>query len=214
MNNKIAKEADLLKGVRRPLFAPFGTMGDVKVKEIEVGGQKAENTPAIVMDHPTVEAISHAFEKTAGKIDGIVGFPFFARFKTTLDYKARTMTFAPSGYDPPDVMASMQKALMAGLGGDVTTVLTTSATWGLTVNKKKSDEEAGVDVTKVLAKGPAELAGLKEGDRLLTLDGRWTDSVADTFRAAAAIKPGTPTVAVVRRDGKEIKLTIKPVPGL
>ena len=54
---------------------------------------------------------------------------------------------------------------------------------------------------------------MQQGDRLLTLDGRWTDSVADTLRAAAFIKPGTPTVAVVQRDGKEVKLTIKPVPG-
>jgi hypothetical protein len=210
MNNKVAKEAGLLKGVTRPLISLFGAMGDVKVAEMEVGGQKIENSVAIVMDHPTVEAISKAF----GPIEGIVGFPFFARFKMTLDYQAKKMTFVPSGFDPPDVMGSMQKALLSGLGGDAPTILTTSATWGLTVHKKSGDEEAGVTVTKVLAGGPASRAGLKEGDRLLTLDGRWTDSVADTFRAAGAVKPGTPAVAVVKRDGKEVKLTIKPVPGL
>src|SRR5437868_10344714 len=53
MNNKIAREADLLKGVKKPLIALFGTMGDVKIKEVEVGGQKADNTGAIIMDHPT-----------------------------------------------------------------------------------------------------------------------------------------------------------------
>src|SRR5215471_9623115 len=62
MNNRVAKEAGLLKDVKRPLFALFGTVGEVKVKEIDVGGQKAENAAAIIMDHPTVEAISHAFE--------------------------------------------------------------------------------------------------------------------------------------------------------
>jgi predicted metalloprotease with PDZ domain len=160
------------------------------------------------MDHPTVQAISKAF----GPIEGIVGFPFFARFKTTLDYKARTMTFVPSGYDPPDVMKSMMAALTA-ISGDEPLVLSTSATWGLTVDKKEKDEEAGVTVTRLLAGGPAAKAGLKEGDRLLTLDGRWTDSVADTIRAASAIKPGTPTVAVVQRDGKELQLTIKPISG-
>src|SRR5258708_5934655 len=91
MNNKIAKEADLLKDVKKPWFTLFGAMGDVKIKELEVGGQKLANTIAIVMDHPTVEAISKAF----GGIDGIVGFPFFARSKTTLDYKAKTLTFVP-----------------------------------------------------------------------------------------------------------------------
>src|SRR5947208_12588983 len=32
MNNKIAKEAELLKGVKKPLITLFGSMGDVKVK--------------------------------------------------------------------------------------------------------------------------------------------------------------------------------------
>src|SRR5207248_7379886 len=145
-----------------------GSMGDVKVKEIEVGGQKCENAMAIIMDHPTVEAISRAF----GPIEGIVGFPFFARFKMTLDYKAKTMTFVPNGYDPPDVMKSMMAALTAT--GDGPLVLTTSAAWGLAVDKKAKDEEAGVTVVKLLPDGPAAKAGLKVGDRLLTLDGRWT----------------------------------------
>jgi hypothetical protein len=208
MNNKIAKEADLLKGVKKPWFTLFGSMGDVKVKELEVGGQKVANSVAIVMDHPTVEAISKAF----GGIDGIVGFPFFARFKMTLDYQAKTLTFVPNGYDPPDVLKSMQASLLATSGGEPL-VLSASATWGLTVDKKHKDDDPGVTVTKLMADGPAAKAGLKEGDRLLTLGGRWTDSVADTFRAVGAIKAGTPIVAVIQRDGKEMKLTIKPIAG-
>ena len=86
LNNKIAKEAGLLKDTQRPLFTFFGNMGEVKVKELQVGDQKAKDVSAIVMDHPTVEAISKVF----GPIDGIVGFPFFARFKMTLDYQAKT----------------------------------------------------------------------------------------------------------------------------
>lgn len=211
INNKIAKEADLLKNVKKPLISLFGNMGDVKVKEMEVGGQKIDNCAAIVMDHPTVKAISDAF----GGIDGIVGFPFFARFNMTLDYQAKTMTFVPNGYDPPDVMKSMQAALMSGMGGaDGPMILSAPATWGLNVGKKSDDEEAGVNVTKILAGGPSEKAGLKEGDRLLTLDGRWTDSTADVYRTVASIKPGTSVPAVIRRDGKEMKVTIKPIPGI
>src|SRR5436309_12408120 len=44
MNNMIAKEAGLLKGVRPQLFSLFGAMGDVKIKDLEVGGQKIDNT--------------------------------------------------------------------------------------------------------------------------------------------------------------------------
>src|SRR3954463_14733071 len=43
LNNKIAKEAGLLKDVPRPLFTLFGSMGEVKVKALQVGGQNAED---------------------------------------------------------------------------------------------------------------------------------------------------------------------------
>src|SRR5262245_27767263 len=58
LNNRIAKDAGLLKGMKRQAFPLFGSMGDVKVKELEVGGQKVADVDAIVMDHPTVKAIS------------------------------------------------------------------------------------------------------------------------------------------------------------
>jgi S1-C subfamily serine protease len=48
---------------------------------------------------------------------------------------------------------------------------------------------------------------------LLTLDGRWTDSVADLFQAAASIPPGTPVKAIIRRGNKERGVSIKPVAG-
>src|SRR5262249_57370215 len=81
LNNKVAREADLLRGAQPPAFALFGAAGEVRVKRLEVGGVAAEDVPAIVMDHPTVEAIG----RVLGPVDGIVGFPFFARYKMTLD---------------------------------------------------------------------------------------------------------------------------------
>src|SRR5260370_42442297 len=82
-NSKIAKDADLLGGAAKPAFAPFGPMAEAKVKTLEVGDVMAENVPAIVMDHPTVTAIS----KALGPINAILGFPSFARYKRPLDYR-------------------------------------------------------------------------------------------------------------------------------
>ena len=45
-------------------------------------------------------------------------------------------------------------------------------------------------IKEVLPGSPAAAAGLKVGDRLLTLDGRWTDSLADLYTAAGYVKPG------------------------
>ena len=207
LNNKIAKETGLLKGVAKPIFAPFGSMGEVKVKTLEVGDAKAEDVSAVVMDHPTVEAIS----KALGPIDGIIGFPFFARYKMSLDYQAKTLTFTPNGFKPPDVMRSMALALMSG---DQPKVLSSAAHWGFVVVKKEGDEEAGVDVKEVLVDSPAAKAGLKAGDRVLTLDTRWTDNLADLYFAASYVKGGTTVPVVIKRDGKEITLQVKPVSGL
>src|SRR5271166_4474794 len=61
LNNKVAKEAGLLKGMARSAFTLFGSMGEVNIGKLEVGKQMANKVPAMVMDHPTVEAISRAF---------------------------------------------------------------------------------------------------------------------------------------------------------
>jgi membrane-associated protease RseP (regulator of RpoE activity) len=203
----------LLKDAERPLFSIFGNNGEVKVKELQVGDQKADDVTAIIMDHPTVEAISKAFMDKAGPIDGIVGFPFFARFKMTLDYQAKTMTLEASAFKPPDVMKGLMEALTASSSGEPKR-LAPAAQWGVVASKKADDEDAGVDVKAVVEGSPAATAGLKAGDRLLTLDGRWTDSLVDLYTAAGHVKAGTTAAVVVKRDGKEMTLKVKPVAGL
>jgi hypothetical protein len=207
LNTKVAKEAGLIKGKPKSPFGFLGAAEPVKVKELEVGEQKAENVAAVVMDHPTVEAISRAF----GPIDGIVGFPFFARFKTTLDYQAKTMTFVPSGFKPPDVMQAMMIALMTDPPAEK--MVAPAGQWGI-LAKEAGDDEAGVVVKEVLAGSAAAAAGIKAGDRLLTLDGRWTDTLVDLYTAAGSVKAGTTVEVTIRRDGKEKVLKVKPASGL
>jgi hypothetical protein len=212
VNNKVAKAAGLLKNAPTSLFSFFGTAGEVKIKDLQVGEQKASGVSAIVMDHPTVEAMARAF----GPIDGIVGFPFFARFKMTVDYQAKTLTFVPNGFKPPDVMQAMITALTTGLssGDDGPKILSPAAQWGMLVHKDSKDDGAGVEVTEVLPGGAAAVAGLKAGDRLLTLDGRWTDSIGDLYQAAGYVEAGKTAAVVVKRGTKEVTLKVKPTSGL
>jgi len=51
------------------------------------------------------------------------------------------------------------------------------------------------------------------GDVLISLDGRWTTSIADVFHAAADVEPGRATAVVILRDGKEQTLTVTPAEG-
>lgn len=213
LNTRTARAAGVVdKNAPSGLFDMFGAPGPSTVASLEVGGVKLANTSAVVMDHPTVELIS----KALGPVEGIVGFPFFARFKMTLDYQAKRMTFTPNGYQPPDAIQAMMSAVMS-LADDrpaLAKVLGPAAQWGLVLHKEAEDEEAGVTVREVFPGSAAATAGLRAGDRLLTLDGRWTDSVADAYRAAGYVKPGTRAVVTLQRAGREIELTVTPRAGL
>jgi len=85
---------------------------------------------------------------------------------------------------------------------------------GIRVEKAKDDEEAGVTVKDVMADSPAAAAGFQKGDRLLTLDGHWTDSVTDCYIASGQLGPGNPVDAQVLRGGKKMHLKVTVRAGL
>jgi hypothetical protein len=194
VNNKLAKEAKLLDGQEKPLFSLFGTMGEARIKELQIGEAKATDTSAVVMDHPTVEALAQGLKTP---IYGLVGFPFFAQFRMTLDYKAKTMTLTPNGYKVKGNM--LQDMTEAILSGAKPRNLAPSAQWGVVCTKEQGDEDDGVDIKGVVPSSAADKAGLKRGDRLLTLDGRWTDSMTDLYEAAGHVKAGRTVKVKVKR---------------
>jgi hypothetical protein len=212
LNNKLAKEAGLLKGTPTSTLPFMGTIAEVKVKELQVGSAKAADQFAIVMDHPLVELMS----KKLGPLYGIVGFPFFARYRMTIDYQAENLTLVENHYKPENVLRSMEVTLLQLMKASDQTVkvLAPAAQWGLTAKKRADDDEAGVDIEEVLAGSAAAEAGLKAGDRLLTIDGRWTDSLADLYEIASHLKPDASVPIGIKRAGKEMELRIKLRAGL
>ncbi len=213
---RIAKDAKVAGDAKdKPLIPLFGMMGQVKVKEFTVGDVNAKNVPAMIMDHPTVKAFSQEYEKKYGSIEGIVGFPFFAQFKMTVDYSAKEMTFTPNGYKAADVMQDLMQTMMSSMGSKPQPrVAAPAGLWGLELTKPSDDEADGVNVKTVFAGTAAAAAGLKAGDRVLTIDGRWTDSVPDAYTATSYVTPGKSVHVVVKRGGKEVKLTVTPKIGL
>jgi hypothetical protein len=212
INNKIAKASGVLDPkAKKPAFSLFGAMGAQEVKTFEIGDLKLEKMPTMVMDHPTVMAISEAL----GPIEGIIGFPFFARYKMTVDYQKKELTLVPSGYVPGDYMEGLMNKMMSAQNESKDPkVLAPAGLWGVSFDKSKDDEGAGVVVTDVLPGGAAAASGLKADDRVLTIDGRWTDTIPDAFLAATFVKPGKTAALVVKRGDKELKLTLKPTKGL
>jgi hypothetical protein len=207
LNTKIAKEAGVLDDGAKEPAPTLLQVNTLKIRTLELGGVKAENVPTMVMDHPTVAAI----DKVLGPVQGIIGLTFFARYRVTIDYQAKEMTFVPVNFTPPDVTKAMLAILT---GAPAKKILAPAGQWGFKVAKDEKDMEAGVTVKEVLPGSAAAAAGLKVGDRLLTLDGRWTDSVADCYVAASFVQPGSAVRLTVLRGGKEIELTVKVHAGL
>ncbi len=208
LSTKVGREAGLV-AKDGGFFSILGSATEIKAKELEVGGLKARSVPVIVMDHPTIQVISSIL----GPVEGIVGFPFFAHYRMTLDYQAMQMTLVPTAFEPKDVIQTLMATLTA-LDRPAVKVLAPAGIWGFSVAKSASDQNAGVVIKQVLAGGAAERAGFKAGDRLLTLDGRWTDSVNDCYEAAAQVPAGAEITALLERQGKGIEVQIKPQPGL
>lgn len=213
LSTTLAKDAGLIKKRGGGGLGIFGGMNQIDVDKFEVGGVTAEKLPSVVMDHPTVRAISDAFEDEFGRIDGIVGFPFFARYATTVDYQKKELVLKPTDYKPGDYMADLTRNLMAADKQNKPKIVGAAGLWGFAVEKTRGDDGAGVVVKDVFADGPASAAGLKAGDRILTLDGRWTDTVGDAYLAASLVKPGRSAALVVKRDGKEVTMKVTPTKG-
>lgn len=210
VSNRVAREARLRPVQEaQPALPIFGARGQFRIDSLEIGGLKAEDLSAMVLDHPAVTAISGI----AGPVEGILGFTFFARYRMTIDYERKRLSFEPTAYRPGDVMQDMIKRVLAGSQTRTPRVLAPGSLLGVRI-KAADKEEAGVLVAEVLAEGAAAAAGMQPGDRLLSLAQRWTDSVADLFVAAGQLRPGVPVDAVVVRQGKELVLKLTPRSGL
>jgi hypothetical protein len=205
-----ASEATGVVNVDAPRSFLFGMRGEAQVHKLEVGKLTVSKLPVIVLDHPILKALEEA---TGRRIDGIMGFTFFARYKTTIDYRAREMAFEPTSYAARDVLKELPDRL---LGRRITRhrILAPQGMWGFRATEPTDGlNSIGVPVAEVYQGSPAERAGLKVRDVIITLDGRWTTSVLDLFSAAADVAPERPVTVIIQRDGKEQSLLIQPAHG-
>jgi membrane-associated protease RseP (regulator of RpoE activity) len=209
LSNRASEAAGVVKkGAPRSFL--FAMRGEKTVEKLEVGGLSAKNLPVIVLDHPALRMLGGLL---GDPLDGIIGFTFFARYKTTIDYQAREMTFEPVDFAIRDLMKELPGRL-AGPKVAHRRVLAPGGLFGLSVGEPaEGPSAAGVPVVSVRPDSPASAAGLKAGDVLSALDGRWTVSVADTYAAASGVVAGRPVAAVILRDGQELTLTVTPREG-
>lgn len=211
ISNRAARELGLVTPAKpnQPKPAQVGGMTipvPIVLKSLAVGETEVKDLNAMILDHPIVEALGGF----VGRLDGIVGFSFFARFHTTIDYLNGRVAFEPRDYVPQDIMMSMMSLL--GGGTQKARVIAPSSLWGMAVAATPQND--GVQVTKVYISGAAAAAGVQPGDRITLLDDRWTDTINDLYEAASLVAANQPVVVKVMRGDKETLLTIRPRPGI
>lgn len=206
ISNRVAQKAGLIEAKTAQTPVLMGMRGQIAAKSFAVGSVSLPKFEVTVLDHPVIDLLS----QVDGPVDGIVGYSFFGRFRTTIDYAAGQATFTPVDYQPQDVMRTLLNRLMQN--GPEIKVQKSAALWGITV--EKPEEAEGVRVTQVYAGSAAAEADIRAGDRLLTIDGRWTDTIPDTFEALSQIKPEQAATVVVLRDGAKVEISVKPRTGI
>ncbi len=70
------------------------------------------------------------------------------------------------------------------------------------------DGKRGMSVDAVNADGPAELAGMKKGDRIIKIGGKGVANIYDYMASTRGNNPGDVVEVVVLRDGKELTLQV------
>jgi len=209
LGNKVSEATGVVKASAPRSFL-FAMRGEATVDKLQVGDLTVSKLPVLVFDHPVLKALG---QMTNRPIDGIMGFTFFARYKTTIDYQARQMMFEPVDYAMRDLLKELPDRL---LGPKVVRrrILAPSVMLGLRLGKPiDAINSPGVPIAEVYKGSPADRAGLRSGDVLISLDGRWTTSITDVFDAAGDVKPGRDAAVVILRDGVEKTVIVHPADG-
>lgn len=154
-------------------------------------------------------------------IDGILGFTILARFKLEFDPTSDRMTWTRIAHEPkepflprslrtrkgpsapPEVRAMqalgpMMKLMSVFVGKQPEETVKAQGVLGLSL----SADSEGVRVAEVLGGSPAEVSGIRGGDRLVSVDGKPILTLEDAHGAVSKLTPGKPVAVVVRRDGE------------
>jgi hypothetical protein len=210
LSNQASETSGVVKADAPKSFI-FSMRGEAEVAKLQVGDLTATKLPVIVFDHPVLKALGDIL---AQPIDGIIGFTFFARYRTTIDYQVDQMTFEPVDFQIRDLLRELPDRL-AGPKTARRRVLAPGGLWGLRLGRPTGGVESpGVPIAEVYPASPAATAGLVPGDVLTSIDNRWTTTQADAYAAAEGAEPGREIRVVIIRDGKEQTLTVRPAEGI
>ncbi len=213
LSNRAAKESKTVPPGRRASFL-MGMNGEGTVKEMHFGDSMAKNIPVMIFDHPAVTAMSEILGK---RFDGILGYTFFARYRTTIDYQKKRLWFEPVKETADNIATALPERMMNPSAKQETReVIPRTQSIGIKVELLKVDQVAAIPpvlkISDVRKSSPAERAGLKTGDILISFGPHWLFSTADLASALSGEASGTSVLAIVKRGAETIQMQVVPEP--
>jgi hypothetical protein len=107
LSNQAGESSGVVKA-NAPKSFLFSMRGEAEVAKLQVGDLTATKLPVIVFNHPALKVLGDVL---GAPIDGIIGFTFFARYKTTIDYQVNEMTFEPVDFQIRDLLRELPDRL-------------------------------------------------------------------------------------------------------
>lgn len=159
------------------------------------------------------------------ELHGVIGYNLLARHRVEYDFTRDKLPWTPLKFEPPElstggsgrsaaggleILGPMMKFLAPLLGLKPNFAAEPRGFAGL----ECADDKGTVTVSRVLAGGPADKAGLKVGDELVRLGTYDIDNVRDVAKKLARHAAGTTLKTTVKRDGNEMTLTLELGKGL
>ena len=106
LSNQVSEASGVVKADAPRSFL-FSMRGEAEVAKLQVGDLTTTKLPVIVLDHPALKILGEALGRP---VDGIIGFTFFARYRTTIDYQANQMTFEPIDFPIRDLLRELPES--------------------------------------------------------------------------------------------------------
>jgi hypothetical protein len=125
------------------------------------------------------------------RMDGLLGEGFFVRFDVTFDYRRHTLWLAPN-----ERFGEEQWFDASGVGF-----------------VKTPDAKRHV-AAAIVPGSPADIAGVRKGDVLVSIDSEPADGLTSKQVALALSREGSSRVLALRREGRRITLTLRLVARL
>jgi serine protease DegQ len=154
------------------------------------------------------------------ELHGVIGYNILAQFRIEYDLTKDRMVWTRLNYTPPPLLLQPggkggKDNTLEGLGGMMKML---GGMMGKKANLEArprgflgvelADTDRGVVVTNILAQSPADQAGLRKGDRIVSVGGRECATVAEVFKRANRRAEGEELQLQIERDGKEQELAI------